>query len=174
MSQRSEKYARNMERRVGKLERTVEQITTEQVRQSSHISVLEDDLAVYRAAVAERDLREAAERPRNSASSAVRQRRPDARTPAPWPCWPCWWPWRWSSLALIGCRVSAAERDQAGRRCPLCLCRPHRDRVRPGGRAGLPGGHHGAGGGRGPYGGGENRGGPAGPGLFLPGGPHAL
>ena len=96
MSQRSEKYARNMERRVGKLERTVEQITTEQVRQGSHISVLEDDLAVYRAAVAETCERPAA-RPRNSASSAVRQRRPDARTPAPWPCWPCWWPWRWSS-----------------------------------------------------------------------------
>ena len=64
MSQRSEKYARNMERRVGKLERTVEQITTEQVRQSSHISVLEDDLAVYRAAVAERDLRVPHLRPR--------------------------------------------------------------------------------------------------------------
>lgn len=59
MSQRSEKYARNMERRVGKLEQVVGQITTEQTRQSVHISELEDDLAVYRAAVAERDLREA-------------------------------------------------------------------------------------------------------------------
>ena len=56
MSQRSEKYARNMERRVGKLEQAVGQITAEQTRQNIHISVLEDDLAVYRAAVAERDL----------------------------------------------------------------------------------------------------------------------
>ena len=57
MSQRSEKYARNMERRVDKLEQAVGQITAEQTRQNIHISVLEDDLAVYRAAVAERDLR---------------------------------------------------------------------------------------------------------------------
>ena len=50
MSQRSEKYARNMERRVDKLEQAVGQIAAEQTCQRIHISVLEDDLAVYRAA----------------------------------------------------------------------------------------------------------------------------
>ena len=112
MSQRSEKYARNMERRVGKLERTVEQITTEQVRQGSHISVLEDDLAVYRAAVAERDLREArrkTQEQRQQRREAEATRRKNARTLA-----------MLAVLvalavvlqALIGCRVSAAERDK--------------------------------------------------------------
>lgn len=124
MSQRSEKYARNMERRVGKLERTVEQITTEQVRQSSHISVLEDDLAVYRAAVAERDMREA----RRKAQERRQQRREAEAV-------------RHKNtrnlvllavlvalavvlLALIGCRVSAAERDKQAAAAPSASAAP--------------------------------------------------
>ena len=112
MSQRSEKYARNMERRVGKLERTVEQITTEQVRQSSHISVLEDDLAVYRAAVAERDLREArrkTQEQRQQRREAEATRRKNARTLAMLAVLVAL---AVVLLALIGCRVSAAERDK--------------------------------------------------------------
>ena len=112
MSQRSEKYARNMERRVGKLERTVEQITTEQVRQGSHISVLEDDLAVYRAAVAERDLREArrkTQEQRQQRREAEATRRKNARTLAMLAVLVAL---AVVLLALIGCRVSAAERDK--------------------------------------------------------------
>lgn len=112
MSQRREKRAHNMERRVGKLEQTVDKITTEQVRQSAHISVLEDDLAVYRAAVAERDMREARRKiqeqrhERREAETARRKRTSDlvllailvALTMA--------------VLVLIGCRISAAEWDK--------------------------------------------------------------
>ena len=93
MSQKREKRARNIERRVVKLEQTVGQITAEQTRQGIHISVLEDDLAVYRAAVAERDLREARRK-----TQEQRQQRREAeaarrkKTPAPWPCWPYWRP----------------------------------------------------------------------------------
>ena len=112
MSQRSEKYARNMERRVGKLERTVEQITTEQVRQGSHISVLEDDLAVYRAAVAERDLLEArrkTQEQRQQRREAEATRRKNARTLAMLAVLVAL---AVVLLALIDCRVSAAERDK--------------------------------------------------------------
>lgn len=112
MSQRSEKYARNMERRVGKLERTVEQITTEQVRQSSHISVLEDDLAVYRAAVAERDMREArrkAQERRQQRREAEAVRHKNARNLVLLAVLVAL---TLAVLALIGCRISEAERDK--------------------------------------------------------------
>ena len=124
MSQRSEKYARNMERRVGKLERTVEQITTEQVRQSSHISVLEDDLAVYRAAVAERDLREArrkTQEQRQQRREAEATRRKNARTLAMLAVLVAL---AVALLALIGCRVSAAERDKQAAAAPSASAAP--------------------------------------------------
>lgn len=124
MSQRSEKYARNMERRVGKLERTVEQITTEQVRQSSHISVLEDDLAVYRAAVAERDLREArrkTQEQRQRRHEAEAARRKNARTLAMLAVLVAL---AVVLLALIGCRVSAAERDKQATAAPSASAAP--------------------------------------------------
>lgn len=124
MSQRSEKYARNMERRVGKLERTVEQITTEQVRQSSHISVLEDDLAVYRAAVAERDLREArrkTQEQRQQRREAEATRRKNTRTLAMLAVLAAL---AVVLLALIGCRVSAAERDKQAAAAPSASTAP--------------------------------------------------
>lgn len=124
MSQRSEKYARNMERRVGKLERTVEQITTEQVRQGSHISVLEDDLAVYRAAVAERDLREArrkTQEQRQQRREAEATRRKNARTLDMLAVLVAL---AVVLLALIGCRVSAAERDKQAAAAPSASAAP--------------------------------------------------
>lgn len=124
MSQRSEKYARNMERRVGKLERTVEQITTEQVRQSSHICVLEDDLAVYRAAVAERDLREArrkTQEQRQQRCEAEAARRKNTRTLAMLAVLVAL---AVVLLALIGCRVSAAERDKQAAAAPSASAAP--------------------------------------------------
>lgn len=124
MSQRSEKYARNMERRVGKLERTVEQITTEQVRQGSHISVLEDDLAVYRAAVAERDLREArrkTQEQRQQRREAEATRRKNARTLAMLAVLVAL---AVVLLELIGCRVSAAERDKQAAAAPSASAAP--------------------------------------------------
>ena len=60
MSQKGEKYARRMERRVDKLEQDVTAITTEQTTQGVRISAVEDDLAVYRAAVSARELKQAA------------------------------------------------------------------------------------------------------------------
>ena len=60
MSQKGEKYARRMERRVDKLEQDVAAITTEQTTQGVRISAVEDDLAVYRAAVYARELKQAA------------------------------------------------------------------------------------------------------------------
>lgn len=124
MSQRSEKYARNMERRVGKLERTVEQITTEQVRQSSHISVLEDDLAVYRAAVAERDMREArrkAQERRQQRREAEAVRHKNTRNLALLAVLVAL---TLAVLALIGCRVSAAERDKQAAAAPSASAAP--------------------------------------------------
>ena len=46
MSQKGEKYARRMERRVDKLEQDVAAITTEQTTQGVRISAVEDALAV--------------------------------------------------------------------------------------------------------------------------------
>ena len=60
MSQKGEKYARRMERRVDKLEQDMAAITTEQTTQGVRISAVEDDLAVYRAAVSARELKQAA------------------------------------------------------------------------------------------------------------------
>lgn len=59
MSQRSEKYARRMEQRVEKLEKQVGDISTSLVSQEVQLSCLEDDLAVYRAAVTARDQKRA-------------------------------------------------------------------------------------------------------------------
>ena len=70
MSQKGEKYARRMERRVDKLEQDVAAITTEQTTQGVRISAVEDDLAVYRAAVSARELKQAA-----AESKAAKERR---------------------------------------------------------------------------------------------------
>ena len=80
MSQKGEKYARRMERRVDKLEQDVAAITTEQTTQGVRISAVEDDLAVYRAAVSARELKQAAAeikaaKDRRTARAAERERK---------------------------------------------------------------------------------------------------
>lgn len=80
MSQKGEKYARRMERRVDKLEQDVAAITTEQTTQGVRISAVEDDLAVYRAAVSARELKQAAAevkaaKERRTARAAERERK---------------------------------------------------------------------------------------------------
>lgn len=80
MSQKGEKYARRMERRVDKLEQDVTPITTEQATQGVRISAVEDDLAVYRAAVSARELKQAAAeikaaKERRTARAAERERK---------------------------------------------------------------------------------------------------
>lgn len=112
MSQKREKRARNMERRVGKLEQVVGQITTEQTRQGIHISELEDDLAVYRAAVAERDMREArreAQERRQQRREAEEVRHKNTRNIVLLAVLAAL---TLAVLVLIGCRVFAAERDK--------------------------------------------------------------
>lgn len=112
MSQRSEKYARNMERRVEKLERTVGEITVKQTQQSIQISEIWDDLAVYHAAVAERDMREAcrkAQERRQQRREAEAVRHKNARNLVLLAVLVAL---TLAVLALIGCRISAAERDK--------------------------------------------------------------
>ena len=80
MSQKGEKYARRMERRVDKLEQDVAAITTEQTTRGVRISAVEDDLAVYRAAVSARELKQAAAevkaaKERRTARAAERERK---------------------------------------------------------------------------------------------------
>lgn len=80
MSQKGEKYARRMERRVDKRERDVAAITTEQTTQGVRISAVEDDLAVYRAAVSARESKQAAAeikaaKERRTARAAERERK---------------------------------------------------------------------------------------------------
>lgn len=80
MSQKGEKYARRMERRVDKLEQDAAAITTEQTTQGVRISAVEDDLAVYRAAVSARELKQAAAevkaaKERRTARAAERERK---------------------------------------------------------------------------------------------------
>ena len=80
MSQKGEKYARRMERRVDKLEQDVAAITTEQTTHGVRISAVEDDLAVYRAAVSARELKQAAAeikaaKERRTARAAERERK---------------------------------------------------------------------------------------------------
>lgn len=80
MSQKGEKYARRMERRVDKLEQDVAAITTEQTTQGVRISAVEDDLDVYRAAVSARELKQAAAeikaaKERRTARTAERERK---------------------------------------------------------------------------------------------------
>lgn len=80
MSQKGEKYARRMERRVDKLEQDVAAITTEQTTQGVRISAVEDDLAVYRAAVSARELKQSAAeikaaKERRTARAAERERK---------------------------------------------------------------------------------------------------
>lgn len=84
MSQKGEKYARRMERRVDKLEQDVAAITTEQTTQGVWISAVEDDLAVYRAAVSARELKQAAAeikaaKERRTARAAERERKASRR-----------------------------------------------------------------------------------------------
>lgn len=112
MSQKREKRARNIERRVVKLEQAVGHITTEQTRQSIHISELEDDLAVYRAAVAERDMREAcrkAQERRQQRREAEAVRHKNTRNLVLLAILAVL---TLAVLALIGCRIFAAERDK--------------------------------------------------------------
>lgn len=80
MSQKGEKYARRMERRVDKLEQDMAAVTTEQTTQGVRISAVEDDLAVYRAAVSARELKQAAAevkaaKERRTARAAERERK---------------------------------------------------------------------------------------------------
>ena len=80
MSQKGEKYARRMERRMDKLEQDVAAIATEQTTQGVRISAVEDDLAVYRAAVSARELKQAAAevkaaKERRTARAAERERK---------------------------------------------------------------------------------------------------
>lgn len=112
MSQRSEKYARNMERRVGKLEQVVGQITTEQTRQSVHISELEDDLAVYRAAVAERDLREARRKVQEQHQRRLKAEAARRKNMHNMDMLAVLVALIIALLVLIGYRVSAAEQDK--------------------------------------------------------------
>ena len=84
MSQKGEKYARRMERRADKLEQDVAAITTEQTAQGVRISAVEDDLAVYRAAVSARELKQAAaevkaSKERRTARAAERERKAHRR-----------------------------------------------------------------------------------------------
>lgn len=55
MSQSKEKYARRMERRVDKLEECVGKLGVDMTSQRIRLNSMEDDLAVYRAAVAHRE-----------------------------------------------------------------------------------------------------------------------
>ena len=52
MSQRSEKYARSMEWRVGALEERMDKTETNATQTGTRLGILEDDLAVYKAAMA--------------------------------------------------------------------------------------------------------------------------
>lgn len=55
MSQKKEKYARNMEKRVGKLEDRVDKMDTELTAHAIRLYNIEDDLAVYNAAMSARE-----------------------------------------------------------------------------------------------------------------------
>lgn len=112
MSQKREKRTRNMERRIVKLEQTVDEIATEQSRQGIQISEIWDDLAVYRAAVAERDMREArrkAQERRRQRREAEAVRHKNARNLVLLAVLVAL---TLAVLALIGCRISEAERDK--------------------------------------------------------------
>lgn len=118
MSQRSEKYARNMERRVEKLEQTVGEIAIKQNHQGIQISELWDDLAVYRAAVAERDMREArrkAQERRQQRREAEAVRHKNTRNLVLLAVLVAL---TLAVLALIGCRIFAAERDKQATAAP--------------------------------------------------------
>lgn len=76
MSQSKEKYARRIERRVDKLENRVESIEIEQIRQGGILAELDEDLAVYRAAVSAKELKQAHEEVRaNIAARRARRER---------------------------------------------------------------------------------------------------
>lgn len=112
MSQKREKRTRNMERRIVKLEQTVDEIATEQSRQGIQISEIWDDLAVYHAAVAERDMREArrkAQERRQQRREAEAVRHKNARNLVLLAVLVAL---TLAVLALIGCRISEAERDK--------------------------------------------------------------
>ena len=55
MSQKKEKYARSMEKRVGKLEDRVDKMDTELTAHAIRLYNIEDDLAVYNAAMSARE-----------------------------------------------------------------------------------------------------------------------
>lgn len=125
MSQRSEKYARNMERRVEKLERTMGEITVKQTQQSIQISELWDDLAVYRAAVAERDMREArrkAQERRQQRREAEAVRHKNTRDMVLLAVLAAL---TLAVLVLIGCRIFAAERDKQATASPFASPATH-------------------------------------------------
>ena len=84
MSQKAEKYARSMARRVDKLERHMEAVTTAQTAQGVRITATEDDLAIYQAAISARELRQAAAevlaaKERRAAHAAERERKTHRR-----------------------------------------------------------------------------------------------
>ncbi len=74
MSQRSEKYARRIERRVDRLEEAVDSVKTEQTAQGARIAGIEDDLAVYRAAKAEHSRKAMREKARREQQELERRR----------------------------------------------------------------------------------------------------
>ena len=74
MSQRSEKYARRIERRVERLEEAVDSVKTEQTAQGARIAGIEDDLAVYRAAKAEHSRKAMREKARREQQELERRR----------------------------------------------------------------------------------------------------
>ena len=182
MSQKGEKYARRMERRVDKLEQDVAAITTEQTTQGVRISAVEDDLAVYRAAVSARELKQAAAeikaaKERRTARAAERERKARRRNKV----------LAFIALALFvavcvvmvakayseepAAEPAAQRRDNAvGAAVVAALGGPggnpaHGITVHRGGGGGIHGG---------PAGNGKDRGGAAGAGLFLPGGSNAI
>ena len=57
MSQRKEKYARTMDKRVGTLETRVDHIAADVSHGAVRMAILEDDLAVYKAAMASKQIR---------------------------------------------------------------------------------------------------------------------
>lgn len=111
MSQKREKRARNIERRVVKPEQTVGEIAIKQNHQGIQISELWDDLAIYRAAVAERDMREArrkAQERRQQRREAEAVRHKNTRNLVLLAILAAL---TLAVLVLIGCRFFAAERD---------------------------------------------------------------
>lgn len=74
MSQRSEKYARSMERRMGAMEERMDKTETNATQTGTRLGILEDDLAVYKVAMASKQARRAAQ-DYAAAEQRIRERR---------------------------------------------------------------------------------------------------